>query len=163
MSKQRDIKISQQLCWHELKSVKNTFSFNAICIVRFLHSIYTIEDRLGMYIYALSFFFQFNFRLMFTTMSKQRPLNLQKIIQYWLQCVFLPMSSIQMHRGVFFFLNASTCEDCEIMFVHLVERILRSQRSQLKLLAASGRKNMCSLVSPQSCVLAAVTPSVKTV
>ena len=45
-----------------------------------------------------------------------------------------------MHRGVFFFLNASTCEDCEIMFVHLVERILRSQRPQLKLLAASGRQ-----------------------
>lgn len=106
MSKQRDIKISQQLCWHELKSVKNSFSFNAIYIVRFLHSIYTIEDRLGMYIYVLSFFFQFNFRLMFTTMSKQRPLNLQKIIQYWRQRVFLPMSSIQMHRGfcfLFFF------------------------------------------------------------
>ena len=63
MSKQRDIKISQQLCWHELKSVKNTFSFNAICIVRFLHSIYTIEDRLGMYIYALSFFFSVQFSL----------------------------------------------------------------------------------------------------
>lgn len=135
MSKQRDIKISQQLCWHELKSVKNTFSFNAIYIARFWYSIYTIEDRLGMFI-SFGVFFQFNFRLIFTTVSKQRPLNPRKIFKYWVQLAFLPMSSIQMQ----FFFNASTGEDCEIMFAHLVERILRSQRPQLKLLAASGRQ-----------------------